>query len=251
MNETLTVKRESLPVRCEVCHQTDLFNPETGICERCSVTLIPENDAPVPVEGVPGRLAVHRWNVPVEFENAFLQAVGDEPVLWVGRQEVQPEGGFEKRMLIGSAVLAIFVVVVAVAVYCLLFDAPLSWHWGIAFLSLLFISVLMMLGVDSAFVQENVLYALTPTRCLKIGSRPASIERIPLSSERLGCVMVDSSRDFGHLVMYQHSEMSMMGLHSLRTVRHGFFYIENVHLVERLVREHLLKGVERVGNADH
>lgn len=249
MKETLTVKRESLPVRCEVCHQADLFNPETGICERCSVTLIPEDDAPVPVDGVPGRLAVRRWSVPLEFESAFLQAVGDESVLWVGRQEVQPEGGFEKRMLIGSAVLAVFVV--AVAVYWLLFDAPLSWNWGIAFLSLLFISVLMMQGVDSAFVQENVLYVLTPTRCLKIGSRPASIERIPLSPERLACVMVESSRDLGHLVMYQHSEMTMMGLSSTRIVQQGFFYIENVHMVERLVREHLLKGVERVGNADH
>jgi hypothetical protein len=34
--ETLTVKRESLPVRCEVCHQTDMFNPATGVCRRCS-----------------------------------------------------------------------------------------------------------------------------------------------------------------------------------------------------------------------
>lgn len=242
MKETLTVKRESLPVRCEVCHQTDVFNPETGICERCSVTLIPENDAPVAVEGVPGRLAVQRWSVPLEFENAFLQGVGDERMLWVGRQEVQPEGSFEKRMLVGSAVLAVFVVVVAA--YWLLSDGPLSWSWGIAFFSLLFISVVAMHGGDSTFEQENVLYALTPTRCLKIGSRPASIERIPLSPEILGCEMVDSSRDLGHLVMYRHSAMGT-SIYSPRIVQQGFFFIENVHMVERLVREHLLRGVEQ------
>jgi predicted Zn-ribbon and HTH transcriptional regulator len=32
---SLTVRRENLPVRCEICHQTDLFDPETGQCGRC------------------------------------------------------------------------------------------------------------------------------------------------------------------------------------------------------------------------
>jgi hypothetical protein len=38
---TLTVRRENLPVRCEICHQTDLFNPETGNCGRCDGVTIP------------------------------------------------------------------------------------------------------------------------------------------------------------------------------------------------------------------
>ncbi len=32
---SLTIRRENLPVRCEICHQTDLFDPETGNCLRC------------------------------------------------------------------------------------------------------------------------------------------------------------------------------------------------------------------------
>lgn len=32
---SLTIRRENLPVRCEICHQTDLFDPETGQCGRC------------------------------------------------------------------------------------------------------------------------------------------------------------------------------------------------------------------------
>ncbi|MBX7221115.1 MAG: hypothetical protein K1Y36_14300 [Blastocatellia bacterium] len=31
----ITIRRETLPVRCEICHQVDLFNPETGVCDRC------------------------------------------------------------------------------------------------------------------------------------------------------------------------------------------------------------------------
>ena len=31
----LKIRNESLPERCEVCHQADLFEPESGICRRC------------------------------------------------------------------------------------------------------------------------------------------------------------------------------------------------------------------------
>lgn len=32
----LRVKAESLPERCEICHQSDLFDPQTNYCHRCS-----------------------------------------------------------------------------------------------------------------------------------------------------------------------------------------------------------------------
>lgn len=31
----LKIKTESLPQRCEICHQNDEFDPETGVCGRC------------------------------------------------------------------------------------------------------------------------------------------------------------------------------------------------------------------------
>ncbi|HNJ39389.1 MAG TPA: hypothetical protein PKZ53_02790, partial [Acidobacteriota bacterium] len=34
-NKTLKILKESLPTRCEVCHQSDLFDPVTGLCGRC------------------------------------------------------------------------------------------------------------------------------------------------------------------------------------------------------------------------
>lgn len=42
-----TVKMESMPERCEVCHQTDMFDPSTGYCSRCSFIPIPMPDHPV------------------------------------------------------------------------------------------------------------------------------------------------------------------------------------------------------------
>ncbi|MBX7219530.1 MAG: hypothetical protein K1Y36_06260 [Blastocatellia bacterium] len=37
----LIIKAESLPARCEVCHQTDCFEPETGTCSRCQDVIQP------------------------------------------------------------------------------------------------------------------------------------------------------------------------------------------------------------------
>lgn len=33
--QKLTIKKESLALRCEICHKTDLFNAVVGKCQRC------------------------------------------------------------------------------------------------------------------------------------------------------------------------------------------------------------------------
>lgn len=33
--KTMTINSKSLPTRCEVCHQTDCFDPEDNYCSRC------------------------------------------------------------------------------------------------------------------------------------------------------------------------------------------------------------------------
>ncbi|MBI4748591.1 MAG: hypothetical protein HY774_08875 [Acidobacteria bacterium] len=35
MTQKLQIKTESLPQRCEICHQEDRFTPESGVCLRC------------------------------------------------------------------------------------------------------------------------------------------------------------------------------------------------------------------------
>ncbi|MBX7221132.1 MAG: ABC transporter permease [Blastocatellia bacterium] len=37
----LVIRHQSRPVRCEICHQADQFEAETGICQRCAE--LPEN----------------------------------------------------------------------------------------------------------------------------------------------------------------------------------------------------------------
>lgn len=48
---TFQVKTETLAVRCEVCHQADLFNPATGACSRCAGI---EKPAEFPLVDQPG-----------------------------------------------------------------------------------------------------------------------------------------------------------------------------------------------------
>lgn len=43
-SKTFQIKQELLPTRCEVCHQADLFDPKTGMCERCHAVLPSEPD---------------------------------------------------------------------------------------------------------------------------------------------------------------------------------------------------------------
>jgi hypothetical protein len=44
----LKVKAESYPERCEICHQTDSFDPVANHCHRCS-TIIPQVDGSIQV----------------------------------------------------------------------------------------------------------------------------------------------------------------------------------------------------------
>lgn len=47
------VRQEKMAVRCEICHQVDLFNPETGHCVRCAPVMppsLPEYPQPVQEE---------------------------------------------------------------------------------------------------------------------------------------------------------------------------------------------------------
>jgi hypothetical protein len=47
--ETFKIKAESLPQRCEICHQDDLFEPLSGHCSRCSAIIpIPPVLPPLP-----------------------------------------------------------------------------------------------------------------------------------------------------------------------------------------------------------
>lgn len=46
MTQKLQIKTESLPQRCEICHQADMFTPESGACLRCKDVDISDRSSP-------------------------------------------------------------------------------------------------------------------------------------------------------------------------------------------------------------
>ncbi|MBX7220800.1 MAG: TMEM43 family protein [Blastocatellia bacterium] len=65
---TLQIKRETLPVRCEICHQTDCFDPLSNSCSRCAAVVpvtghtLPHTRIEVTIgEPEPQRLPVTGW----------------------------------------------------------------------------------------------------------------------------------------------------------------------------------------------
>jgi len=41
---SITIKKEKLPERCEICHQKDYFNPTNNYCKRCSLSNLATSD---------------------------------------------------------------------------------------------------------------------------------------------------------------------------------------------------------------
>lgn len=152
--KTLTVKRESLPVRCEVCHQTDKFNAETGACRRCSPMFADgHRRESSSVTGI--------QEIPKEFQAAFSEIVGNEQVLWVGR----PDPDTARRRGVGMYLFA-----------CLI-----GFVGAVFFIAAIVANVQSWSGVDSSILLRLV-FTLLPLLvtlfwCLHIRRRQLAIER--------------------------------------------------------------------------
>lgn len=48
----ITIRKENQPTRCEVCHQSDMFDSETSQCRRCENLVLPINS---PLAATAGR----------------------------------------------------------------------------------------------------------------------------------------------------------------------------------------------------
>jgi hypothetical protein len=239
MKETLTVKRESLPVRCEVCHQTDLFNPETGTCARCNGVL----------EQVSNRTQVEEslahWNVPPEFHEAVRRAVGDEAVLWMGRPGKM---GFDKAAeYLGGNALLLFWVGLMCSGAMFLDD----FGWGTQILWLFIAAHLFQYMIPSVFAYHRIsrtFYVLTENRALAVRSDKPNDPRVfSASIESAGAIPVSEKDDVGIIAFEQRTSLMNRGRSWDTFVRfeagvvqryaQGFFYIENFRQVEDLVSD--------------
>lgn len=247
MKETLTVKREGLAVRCEVCHQTDRFNPATGVCGRCSEAF----DEPV---GLMPWFAIGHWNVSEAFHEEFLEATKRERVLWVGR----PAEGVN---WIGSP----FPVAIPYLVYAAIVGVGLFLGWAmgndqeIALFYIYFpVFAGVVIGLFQVFVSltarfrlRQTLYVLTERRALVVyADRIMPTKEYDIRHEALQRVTTDKRNDIGHLIFEERQApfAHELGLAWDQPVRvtlfknlypRGFFSIENVSEVERLVHDHI------------
>lgn len=72
MVEKVKVKTEYKPERCEICHQTDYFNPETNSCSRCAgVTALAANQE----RNLSSKKQIPYYNFYVEDDLAKKQAL--------------------------------------------------------------------------------------------------------------------------------------------------------------------------------
>lgn len=61
MSQELVIRKESRPERCDICHHSDLFNPENGYCQRCNTFTLSDfrlQSKVVPQQEIPSSLSV-------------------------------------------------------------------------------------------------------------------------------------------------------------------------------------------------
>lgn len=251
MKQTLAVKRESLPVRCEVCHQTDKFNPATGVCRRCNEAF----DEPV---GLMPWFAIGHWNVPEAFQEEFLEAAKREQVLWVGR----PAKGVD---WIGSPFpIAIPYLVYTASIGLALFlGLAIGFDQDVVLIGIYFPVFLgVVLGLFQVFVSltarfrlRQTLYVITKRRALVVyPDRIMPTKEYVIRHESLQRVTTDKRNDTGHLIFEERKapfahevgfawdQPVRMGVFR-RFYPRGFFFIENVGEVEALIHEHVPRRV--------
>jgi hypothetical protein len=234
----ITVKREGLAVRCEVCHQTDRFDPKTGVCRRCSSELSGKPDSK------PSNV-FEQWAIPEPFQSVFLELVGKEPVRWVGR----PVKRLARHSYqIPNFLLAVMLTAIVFGLTTRMFDA-----FGFAFISGVIGIRLFFRAYFGNSRIDRTLYVLTKTRAIVLRSdRPSRSKVYSLSGGKPRFQRVDEKENIGHVIFFSERYYTNLGgLGAWDNPRHfeliswsydrGFFYIENIRETERLVREPKLR----------
>lgn len=244
-NHPLTANRESLPARCEVCHQTDLFNPETGICQRCS---------PTSADGAGRRRSSVTHEIPTEFREVFSEVVGNERVLWVGR----PDPDTARRRGVGMYLFACLIGVVGGAFFIAAIVSNIQTWRGVD--SLIFFRVFLMLLPllitvfwwmkirQRQLAIDRTLYVLTKQRALILtpDKKKAVYKSFQLNSDDLwaGSFNIPENPRVGGVIFekrwkifetpYDWDQFKV----GYRRYGIGFLCIEEFREVEKLVRKH-------------
>lgn len=232
VSETLTIKREGYPTRCEVCHQTDKFNRATGMCRRCSEAF----NEPV---GMMPWFALSHWNIPETFHEEFLEATNREYVLWVGR----PLRRFADKKLEIYGALVFLVPLIFWCFIAGLFPRVFAYFSNWPLLTFLVSTCFFIHLLLNCRRIDQTLYVLTDRRALVLyANQSAPTKYCVVAYSRLRRKTVDKCADVGHLIFAKLDEKTsdswgeMVLMTPFKNFNsHGFFFIENVSDVERLV----------------
>ncbi|MBX7222287.1 MAG: hypothetical protein K1Y36_20225 [Blastocatellia bacterium] len=153
------IRSERPPERCEVCHQADRFDPETGACGRCQQLLV----RPLQIPPVLTVLDPTRIDLPHQQRNGLQAALNvDEDLFWCGKPvlEVEEKVVTNPRWLLVFAGVVCFSVFVIPDMALAAFSNPLLWYLFLFALISNFGSFLI------AKRKERFVYAVTNQRVL-------------------------------------------------------------------------------------
>lgn len=212
---------EGTPQRCDICHQSDQFDPATGTCARCAAVPVPSASATF------GTDILRRFDIPERFRELVLREVGEEAVLWAGRPRTVLWG----EMFWGT-VLAAWVAAVAISI-------AFSFTMGALLLSC--IISLIFPNIREAwrrfFRIRRLIYVVTENRVLILlgGSEISVTSFYPNQIQKL--VSDRKPGGSGNLLFCD----SITNREGEKSFDNGFYGIENLSEVERIVRTRLVE----------
>lgn len=207
------VRKEGSPERCEICHQSDQFDPQTGRCQRC------KGFSPKPV----ANFDPQKIQLPKRLQT-FLdeELTTPEPLLWVGTPGVVH--------VVGGTVVTIGVAFLAL---CL---TLYTWWQGNELWSLgIFLCFLILCCAGLYWWQgKNTLYVVTPKRIL-ILERFWRKKITTYTREQVKRLIRKQKFDGSGDLIFEDFSTSNGGSQVI-----GFIGIDQVQNVEEIIRQNFL-----------
>jgi hypothetical protein len=223
------VLSEGQPLRCEICHQSDQFNPETGKCLRCiNLPVLPE-------AGNYGVDVLRTFAVPERFRELVLAEVGDEAVVWVGMP------GYRKAtrdFFLSWGAYFLLLLLLLFGYFHFFVDADSNWgillYWLVPFL---FMSISASVPFQELLRMRRTLYVVTENRALVLvaGNETLVTSYFPNQIKKL--IRVRRADGSGDLLFDDPTPKK----NGQKSMDKGFYGVENVTEVERVVRERLVE----------
>ncbi len=227
---------EGTPQRCDICHQSDQFDPATGTCARC---------AAVEVYARPPAVRVESW-----MRAAIDSELDGERVLWIG-QPVAPA--------LPSMKFIVTFGVSAICIFFLFLFYLLSIDFGMGLSLCLLMGGLVLCVVAGYALRDQprsskTIYCVTENRAVIFNlGPPRRTASYPL--DRLRELTRVTKPDGSGNLLFRPPEIRMsvgtfqigdtavdQPQYSQVNFDNGFYRIENVAEVERLIRRNLLSG---------